>query len=253
VLQDESTVILFHAELDSLGNAYGVPAKNEHPPGDPKFYSTFLKSRPQKLETDAVSLITTVQHKYPSLRCHIVHLSAASALPLIHAAKSSGLKLTVETCFHYLCLSADEIPDGRPQFKCCPPIREHTNRELLWDALKDGTLDCVVSDHSPCVSELKNMDEGDIMNAWGGISTLGLGLSLLWTEGKRRGVTIGQIVKWTSVQTAEHAGLGSIKGQLKVGYDADLIIWDSEAKYKVSLRHCLLHPSTDRLLRSPRI
>jgi allantoinase len=163
------------------------------------------------------------------------------------------LKLTVETCFHYLCLSADEIPDGRPQFKCCPPIREHTNRELLWDALKDGTLDCVVSDHSPCVSELKNMDEGDIMNAWGGISTLGLGLSLLWTEGKRRGVTIGQIVRWTSVQTAEHAGLGSIKGQLKVGYDADLIIWDSEAKYKVSLRHCLLHPSTDRLLRSPRI
>src|ERR1700735_3139132 len=126
-LQDQSTVILFHAELDSPGNAYGVPANNEHPPGDPTFYSTFLKSRPQKLETDAISLILKVQRKNPSLRCHIVHLSAASALPLIRAAKSSGLKLTAETCFHYLCLSADQIPNGRPQFKCCPPIREQAN------------------------------------------------------------------------------------------------------------------------------
>lgn len=196
-------------------------------------YSTFLQSRPQQLETDAISLIMTVQQQFASLRCHIVHLSAASALPLIRAAKSAGMKLTVETCFHYLCLSADEIPDGHPQFKCCPPIREQENRELLWTALKDGTLDCVVSDHSPCVAELKNMNEGDIMNAWGGISTLGLGLSLLWTEGLKRGVSISQIIKWTSVKTAEHAGLSDSKGQLKVGYDADLMIWDSAAEYKV--------------------
>lgn len=228
-------MILFHAELDSPGNAYGVPPKDDHPPGDPTFYSTFLKSRPQTLETDAISLIVEAQRKVPSLRCHIVHLSAASALSLIRTAKSSGLKLTVETCFHYLCLSTDQIPNGRPQFKCCPPIRERANMELLWEALKDSTLDCVVSDHSPCITALKNMDEGDIMNAWGGISTLGLGLSLLWTEGKKRGVSIGQIVKWTSVNTAEHAGLSSSKGQLKAGYDADLIIWDSEAEYKVSL------------------
>lgn len=204
-------------------------------------YSTFLHSRPQKLETDAISLIMTMQQQFPSLRCHIVHLSAASALPLIRAAKAAGLKLTAETCFHYLCLSADEIPDGRPQFKCCPPIREQANRELLWEALQDGTLDCVVSDHSPCVAELKNMDEGDIMNAWGGISTLGLGLSLLWTEGTKRGISISQIIQWTSVKTAEHAGLSHAKGHLKVGYDADLMIWDPEAEYKVCLRlFCLI-------------
>ena len=122
--------------------------------------------------------------------------------------------------------------DGRPQFKCCPPIREQANRVLLWEALQDGTLDCVVSDHSPCVAELKNMDEGDIMNAWGGISTLGLGLSLLWTEGTKRGISISQIIQWTSVKTAEHAGLSHAKGHLKVGYDADLMIWDPEAEYK---------------------
>ncbi|KAF7973319.1 hypothetical protein HWV62_15565 [Athelia sp. TMB] len=229
--KDQRSVVLFHAELDSPGNAYGVPATGEHPPGNPNEYTTFLNSRPQKLETDAISLITTLQNHIPTLPCHIVHLSASSALPLIRAAKTAGLPLTAETCFHYLCLEADDIPAGRPDFKCCPPIRERANRDLLWEALKDGTLDCVVSDHSPCVVELKATD---IMNAWGGISTLGLGLSLLWTEGKKRGITINQIVTWTSVKTAEHAGLAHKKGRLAVGHDADLIIWDPEASYKVT-------------------
>lgn len=200
----------------------------------PTSYSTFLQSRPQKLETDAISLITTLQKTYPSLRCHIVHLSASSALPAIKAARSSGLKLSVETCFHYLCLSSEDIPHGHPEFKCCPPIREAGNRDLLWEALKDGSIDCVVSDHSPCVASLKNIEDGDIMGAWGGISTLGLGLSLLWTEGSKRGVTISQIMNWTSAKTAEHAGLGSIKGKLEVGYDGDFLIWDPDAEFRAS-------------------
>jgi len=228
ILQDSSTVLLFHAEFDSS------PVDPPQPSQASTTYSTFLNSRPQKLETDAISLIHKLQRLYPSLRCHIVHLSAASALPLIRAAKSSGLNLTVETCFHYLCLSADDIPSGRPEFKCCPPIRENENRELLWEALLDGSIDCVVSDHSPCIAELKKIDEGDIMGAWGGISTLGLGLSLLWTEGSKRGVTLDQILKWTSQKTAEHAGLDSQKGQLKVGFDADFVIWDPSAEFTVT-------------------
>jgi hypothetical protein len=130
-----------------------------------------------------------------------VHLSAAQALPIIRNAKAAGHKLTVETCFHYLCLASDSIPDGRPEFKCCPPIREAVNREALWAALLDGTIDCVVSDHSPCVAELKKLDQGDIMGAWGGISTLGFGLSLLWTEGRKRNVPIGTILRWVSENT----------------------------------------------------
>ncbi|KAJ7680346.1 allantoinase [Mycena polygramma] len=228
ILQNSSTVLLFHAEFDSS------PVDSPQPAPPSTSYSTFLNSRPQTLETDAISLITRLQRLYPSLRCHIVHLSAASALPLIRAAKSSGLNLTVETCFHYLCLSADDIPSGRPEFKCCPPIRETGNRELLWEALLDGSIDCVVSDHSPCVTELKKMDEGDIMGAWGGISTLGLGLSLLWTEGSKRGVTLAQILDWTSKKTADHAGLGALKGQLKVGYDGDFVIWDPSAEFTVT-------------------
>jgi allantoinase len=139
----------------------------------------------------------------------------------------------VETCFHYLCLSSEDIPNGRPEFKCCPPVREQWNRELLWAALRDGVIDCVVSDHSPCLAELKRLDEGDIMGAWGGISTLGLGLSLLWTEGRDRGCSLNQIVDWTSARSAKHAGLDGVKGQLGVGYDADLIVWDPDARWTV--------------------
>lgn len=223
-----STVLLFHAELDLAESASVEPEG-----ADRTSYSTFLDSRPEKLETDAISLITALQKTYPALRCHIVHLSASSALPLIRAARASGLNLTVETCFHYLCLSANDIPPGRPEFKCCPPIRESNNQDLLWDGLKEGLIDCVVSDHSPCVAELKRLDTGDIMSAWGGISTLGLGLSLLWTEGVKRGIGIAEIVEWTSKKTAEHAGLGDLKGRLKVGLDGDFIIWDPDAEISV--------------------
>lgn len=223
--KDKSTVLAFHAELETEA------AKDDHL--DPSLYTTFLNSRPQKMETDAITLITRLQRDYPDLRCHIVHLSASSALPIIRAAKSTGLKLTVETCFHYLCLWSDDISgrDELPKYKCCPPIRENANREELWSALKDGTIDFVVSDHSPCVRMLK---EGDIMSAWGGISTLGLGLSLLWTEGRQRGVSLSAILKWTSQATAKHAGLDS-KGALSVGADADIVLWNPDVDFKASI------------------
>lgn len=236
----QKTVLLFHAER---GRVYGA--------GDPTHYSTFLKSRPQKLETDAIQFIIERHQKYPELRCHVVHLSAANALPLIRKAKATGINITVETCFHYLCLSSNDIPDGRPEFKCCPPIRDEDNRNLLWEALEDGTIDFVVSDHSPCVAELKVIEERNVMEAWGGISTLGLGLSLLWTEGRKRGLSLGKILNWTSRRTAEHAGIGHRKGQLKVGYDGDLVLWDSEAEFEVrsfneSIGICLILPLRSR-------
>ncbi|KAG6820730.1 hypothetical protein H0H93_012376 [Arthromyces matolae] len=227
-IQDTSTVLLFHAEL-------GSTEPPNHDAVTNRLYSTFLDSRPQKLETDAVSLIISLQANHPTLRCHIVHLSASSALPFIRSARKSGLPLTVETCFHYLCISAGDIPDGHPEFKCCPPVREAENQDLLWDGLKEGLIDFVVSDHSPCVAELKKLDEKDIMGAWGGISTLGLGLSLLWTEGQRRGVTIAHIMSWTSLKPAQHAGLAHLKGQLKVGLDGDFIIWNPETEFVVGI------------------
>ncbi|KAG7098561.1 hypothetical protein E1B28_000494 [Marasmius oreades] len=229
LLQDlPSTTLLFHAELEA------EPRSTSEPNSDCTSYSTFLQSRPQQLEIDAITLIINLQKSYPSLRCHIVHLSAASALPIIKAARASGAKLTVETCFHYLCLSSNDIPSGRPEFKCCPPIREPGNRDALWAALKDGTIDCVVSDHSPCIAELKLLDKGDIMGAWGGISSLGIGLSLLCTEGRKRGVTLDDIIRWTSVNTAKHAGLDHVKGKLAKGYDADIVFWNPDVETEIT-------------------
>ncbi|KAN0111598.1 allantoinase [Russula decolorans] len=230
MLKDKETTLLFHAEVDDRDDQPTPTISSE----DSTVYSTFLNSRPEGFEVDAISRIIDLQKEFPTLRCHIVHLSAAQALPIIRSAKAAGHKLTVETCFHYLCLASDSIPDGRPEFKCCPPIRDAANREALWTALLDGTIDCVVSDHSPCVAELKKLDQGDIMGAWGGISTLGFGLSLLWTEGRKRSVPIGTILRWVSENTASHAGLGETKGKIAVGYDADLVIWDPDAQYTIT-------------------
>lgn len=223
----EHSVMIFHAEMQTASS----PTRHRL---NPRSYQEFLSSRPKKLEVDAITLITRLQAVYPSVSCHIAHLSAAAALPIIRAAKDRGSKLSVETCFHYLCLSAEDIPDGATEYKCTPPIREDSNKNLLWDALVDGTIDCVVSDHSPCLIEMKRLEHGDFMEAWGGVSSLGLGLSLLWTEGRKRGISLGQTIRWMSIKNAELAGLSSTKGQLKVGYDGDLVIWDPEPEFKVS-------------------
>ncbi|CEL55278.1 allantoinase [Rhizoctonia solani AG-1 IB] len=223
-LQGQPTVLVFHAELDGPVNG---PGKS-----DPTDYDTFLKSRPESFETDAIKLIVKMLQKYPLLRCHIVHLSAHSAIPIIrHARRELKLPLTVETCFHYLTITSNEIPKGQPQFKCCPPIRGAENQEKLWEALLDGTIDMVVSDHSPCVAELKT---GDFMDAWGGISTLGLGLSLLSTAAQKRGIPFERLLTWCSTNTALHAGLADRKGGIAVGKDADLAVWDAGAVFKVT-------------------
>ena len=223
--------LLFHAELDPGHHTSKIPKGL-----DPTHYETFLHSRPPKLEIDAISLILKLQQKHFNRRCHIVHLSAASALPSIRMAKAMSLPLTVETCFHYLVLSSNTIPNCEPKYKCCPPVREEDNRNQLWDALLDGTIDCVVSDHSPCVPELKRND-GNVMEAWGGISSLGLGLNLLWTEGQKRGVSIGQICRWTCERTAKLASLDHRKGGIKKNMDADIIIWDPTAEHHVRITY----------------
>ena len=241
-LQNSSAVLMFHAELE---------VERSKASDHPTHYSTFLNSRPEQMEYDAIEKIIELQRSYPSLHCHIVHLSASSALPLIRKAKKEGLNLTVETTFHYLCLSADEIPDGKPQFKCCPPIRDKRNRDLLWKAVIDGTIDMVVSDHSPCVASLKRLDDGNVMEAWGGISSLGFGLYLLWEEGLQRGLSVGRIVQLLSENPARLAGLqghvGPKKGQIAEGYNADFVIWDpnSDVPQKVCSSILLILPQTN--------
>ncbi|AFR95195.1 allantoinase [Cryptococcus neoformans C23] len=253
-LKGTNALIMFHAELDAQAHAHAHA--DPHNTTDPSEYSTFLESRPQQWEISALQLILRIARSYPDLRFHIVHLSASDAVPLLQSAfsgddalsgddaekalngepssVSSPLKnLTVETCFHYLCLRDTDIPPNATQFKCCPPIRDESNRLKLVDALLDGTIQYVVSDHSPCVPELKR---GDFMSAWGGVSGLGLGLSLLWTElGAGGRVELGRIVEWMGPVQARQVGLQGKKGVIQQGAAADFVVFDPNAEFEVTL------------------
>ncbi|MDQ3135466.1 MAG: allantoinase AllB [Acidobacteriota bacterium] len=200
--------------------------------GDARRYETFLQTRPRAAENEAVALVIKLSRE-TGARVHIVHHSSADALPLLRAARDEGLPVTAETCPHYLAFAAEEIPDGATEFKCCPPIRERENNERLWDALAAGLIDMVVSDHSPCPPEMKRTAEGDFLQAWGGISSLQLRLPVMWTHARRRGHTFGDLARWLAQAPAELAGLGGHKGVIAPGYDADLVIWDAEATFRV--------------------
>ncbi|MGV9338817.1 allantoinase AllB [Streptomyces sp. NPDC003688] len=191
-------------------------------------YAGFLASRPHAAETEAIAQLIE-QARRLDARVHVLHLSSAAALPLIAAAKADGVRLTVETCPHYLTLTAEEVPDGASEFKCCPPIREAANQDLLWQALADGTIDCVVTDHSPSTADLKTPD---FATAWGGISGLQLSLPAVWTEARRRGHGLADVVRWMSARTAALAGLDR-KGAIAPGRDADFAVLAPEETFTV--------------------
>ena len=201
-------------------------------------YLDFVASRPDLAEEDAIAHVIEAVRS-TGVRAHILHLSSARALPQIEAAKAEGLPITVETCPHYLSFSAEGIPDAGTQFKCCPPIRDAGNRELLWQALESGLIDIVASDHSPSTRELKFAHDGDFQLAWGGISGLQLSLSAVWTGARARGIPLERVVDWMSAQTARFAGL-SQKGRIEAGADADLVAFAPEAAFTASA-DALLH------------
>lgn len=196
--------------------------------GGPR-YADFLASRPPAAEDTAVAHLVARAGQLGA-RVHVLHLSSAGALPLIAAAKAEGVRVTAETCPHYLTLTAEEVPDGACEFKCCPPIREAASQDLLWQALADGTIDCVVTDHSPCTADLKT---GDFATAWGGISGLQLSLPAVWTEARGRGYGLDDVVRWMSTRTAELAGLDARKGAIAPGRDADFAVLDPDAAFTV--------------------
>ena len=199
----------------------------------PTRYETFLASRPRAAENEAVELMIKLTREFGT-RVHIVHHSSADALTALREAKTAGLKITAETCPHYLAFAAEDIPDGATEFKCCPPIRERENSEQLWAALADRTLDMIVSDHSPCPPELKLRESGDFLAAWGGISSLQLRLPIVWTEARRRGHSIDDLSRWLCAAPADLVNLKNRKGNIAVGYDADIVIWNPAKQFRVS-------------------
>jgi allantoinase len=199
-------------------------------------YRDFLASRPAAAEVRAIEGLLAHTRR-TGCRTHVVHLSSAGTLPVIQAAKAAGLPVTAETCPHYLTLRAEDVPDGGTQFKCCPPIRGGANRAALWDGLRDGTIDCVVSDHSPCTIELKRLGHGDpaagdFGAAWGGIASVQLGLPVMWTEATRRGVSVSQLAGWMAAAPARLTGLAD-RGTIAPGQRADFSVFAPDEQFVV--------------------
>lgn len=194
-------------------------------------YRAFLRSRPEQAETAAVNRL--IGHAARTgARVHVLHVSSASALPLLAQARAEGVRISAETCPHYLGLVAEQVPDGATEFKCCPPVRGAANREALWDGLAAGTIDVVVSDHSPCTPDLKRPETGDFAAAWGGIASLQNGFAVVWSEARRRGYRVDDVVGWMSTGPARLAGLSG-KGRIAAGADADLVELAPDEEFEV--------------------
>jgi allantoinase len=226
-LARECVPLLVHAELPG-DSPVAAPATVF----ESRSYARYLASRPPEWEHAAIRVLIDLCREH---RCHvhIVHLSSADALPMIARARDEGLPLTVETCPHYLTFAAEDIPDGDPRFKCAPPIREHDNRERLWDGLRQGLIDTIGSDHSPAPPELKQLDSGNLYRAWGGIASLQISLPAVWTEARRRGFTLSDVARWMALSPAKLVGLAARKGAIAPGHDADLVIFDPDATLTV--------------------
>jgi allantoinase len=223
-LADLDAMLIVHAE-----DAATIAAAP--PPTGPR-YADFLASRPRAAENTAIADLLALAQRFGT-RLHILHLSSSDALPMLRDAKRAGIRVTAETCPHYLTFTAEDIPDGATQFKCCPPIREATNRESLWQGLTDGTIDLVVTDHSPSTATLKRLDVGDFGLAWGGIAGLQVGLSAVWTQARQRGIGLTEVIRWMAEHPADLVGLGT-KGRIAVGADADLCVFAPDAEFTVA-------------------
>ena len=228
--------LLAHAELSGPVNDATKILQQTN--SDWSKYSTYLASRPDAAEVNAVALLVRLAEEFDT-PIHIVHLSSAQALPLLAEARERGVPVTVETCAHYLWFAGEEIPDGATELKCAPPIRSATNRDALWDALDAGLIDMVITDHSPCPPAMKRRDESRWDLAWGGIASLGLALPVLWTAMARRGMSTSagavHLGKWMAAAPARLSGLTGKKGALTAGADADFAVFDPEATWTVEL------------------
>ena len=221
--------LLVHAEHPSVLG----PAERRFRDEDASKYAAFLRSRPAEAEVAAIELMLSLCREY-RFRLHIVHLATGLALEMLQSARSEGLPVSVETCPHYLHLNAESIPDRATQFKCAPPIRSRANRERLWGGLRDGTIDMVVTDHSPCPPGMKGVGTGNFRDAWGGIASLSMSLPVMWTEARTRGFALTDIARWMAEAPARLAGCEARKGRIAAGYDADFVVFDPETEFTVT-------------------
>jgi allantoinase len=221
--------LLVHAELAGPIEAATAGLAD----ADWKSYATYLQSRPDEAELSAIRLLLLLCGEY-EFRLHIVHLATWQALEELRNARAEGLPVSVETCPHYLHFTAETIADGATLRKCAPPIRSRENREKLWQGLREGVIDFVATDHSPCPPAMKQLENGNFRTAWGGIASLSMALPVMWTDASRRGFTLRDIARWMAEGPAELAGYSSRKGRIAAGCDADFVVFEPEAEFTVT-------------------
>lgn len=226
ILRKYNKPLLVHCELDTVHDDLKLLEQN------PKSYSAYLMSRPKSWENNAIKLMIDLCRE-TNAHVHIVHLSSAESISQIKKEKSEGLPLTVETCPHYLFFNAEEIHDGDTRFKCAPPIREKANNEQLWQALKEGVIDFIATDHSPASPAMKELESGNFKKAWGGIAGLQFSLPVMWTKMKEKNIPVGKLLKWFCENPAKLCQLNSSKGKIEKGFDADLVVWNPDKKFRV--------------------
>jgi allantoinase len=223
--------LLAHAELP--GPIDLAAEESAKAPGhSPRKHSAWLAARPRKAENEAIALLLELAREFKT-HIHVVHVSSSDALPLLRQAHQEKLPVTSETCPHYLTFASEEIADAATEFKCAPPIRERENNEKLWQALADGTIQMIATDHSPCLPAMKLPDEGDFLRAWGGIASLQLSLAAVWTQAHTRGYSVARMATWLCTNPARLAGIEKKKGSIAVGCDADLVVWNPGATFTV--------------------
>jgi len=243
MLADLGLPLMVHAELPNPIEA----ATLEATAGDPTLYATYLASRPAAAEHEAVATVIRLA-ELSGARVHIVHVSSAATATIVAHARARAVRISAETCPHYLYFSNADVPNGATEYKCAPPIRDAANRDALWSALERGDLEMIVSDHSPCPPILKRRDVGDFFVAWGGIASLQLGASITWTLMHARGLGLERLAEWMSHVPARLAGLGARKGRIAPGYDADLVVFDPDAERTITPEMLLhRHPVTPYL------
>jgi allantoinase len=228
ILADLGAVLLAHSEVPGpLEAADGVWQG-----ADPRSHATWLASRPPAAELEAIELLIGLSRE-TGCRVHIVHLATREALPMLANARAEGLPITVETCPHYLTIAAEDVPDGGTAFKCAPPLRERANQDGLWQGLEDGLIDLIATDHSPSPPDIKCLDTGRFDSAWGGIASIQLSLPVVWAAAAQRGIGLDRVVDWMASAPAQLAGISGRKGAIEVGRDADLVVFEPDARWTV--------------------
>jgi dihydropyrimidinase len=238
-------MLQIHCEDPVLLDA-AVASALQHGDVLPRYHATTRPSYVEAVATARALAFARMTHA----PVHVVHLSSAAALAEVRRAKAAGVRVSAETCPHYLVLTDERYDDPDPvscaRFVIAPPLRSPADRDALWAGLADGSLDLVATDHVPDRLDTEKAEAArgvpfnKISNGAPGIETL---LAILYSEGVAKGrITLERMVDLLSTTPARRFGLGS-KGAIEMGRDADIVLFDPAARR--TIRAADLHHTSD--------